>query len=72
MVRSIKQTGIKPSSKEKKSESISFQYQKIQDDLSSKFATRIKMKVQDGGKGSIEIPFLFSVPTTGLNLILKQ
>jgi ParB family chromosome partitioning protein len=58
MVRSIKHSGIKPSSKEKKSESISFQYQKIQDDLSSKFATRIKMKVQDGGKGSIEIPFL--------------
>ena len=58
MVRSIKQTGIKPSSKEKKSESISFQYQKIQDDLSSKFATRIKMKLQEGGKGSIEIPFL--------------
>ena len=58
IVRSMKQSGIKPSSKEKKSESISFQYQKIQDDLSSKFATRIKMKVQDGGKGSIEIPFL--------------
>ena len=60
MVRSIKQTGIQPSPsvKEKKSEVISFQYQKIQDDLSSKFATRIKMKVQDGGKGSIEIPFL--------------
>ena len=60
MVRSIKQTGIQPGLgvKEKKSEVISFQYQKIQDDLSSKFATRIKMKVQDGGKGSIEIPFL--------------
>lgn len=58
MVRSIKQTGIKPGPKEKKSDVISFQYQKIQDDLSSKFATRIKMKVQDGGKGSIEIPFL--------------
>ncbi|MEO5910668.1 MAG: ParB/RepB/Spo0J family partition protein [Pelobium sp.] len=58
MVRTIKQTGIKPAAKEKKSDIISFQYQKIQDDLSSKFATRIKMKVQDGGKGSIEIPFL--------------
>lgn len=60
MVRSIKQTGKQPIAgiKEKKSEVISFQYQKIQDDLSSKFATRIKMKVQDGGKGSIEIPFL--------------
>lgn len=58
MVRSMKQTGVKPVPKEKKSEVISFQYQKIQDDLSSKFATRIKMKVQEGGKGSIEIPFL--------------
>nr|MBC7611363.1 ParB/RepB/Spo0J family partition protein [Pseudopedobacter sp.] len=58
MVRSMKQTGIKPTPKEKKSDGISFQYQKIQDDLSSKFATKIKMKVQDGGKGSIEIPFL--------------
>lgn len=58
MVRSMKQTGVKPAPKEKKSEVISFQYQKIQDDLSSKFATKIKMKVQEGGKGSIEIPFL--------------
>ncbi|TKB96705.1 ParB/RepB/Spo0J family partition protein [Pedobacter cryophilus] len=58
MVRSMKQTGLQPAAKEKKTEVISFQYQKIQDDLSSKFATRIKMKVQDGGKGSIEIPFL--------------
>ncbi len=44
--------------KSKKDDSISFQYQKIEDDLSSKFATRIKMKVQSNGKGSIEIPFL--------------
>jgi ParB family chromosome partitioning protein len=58
LVRSIKQRGINPAAKEKKQEVFSFQYQKIQDDLSSKFATRIKMKVQDGGKGSIEIPFL--------------
>ncbi len=42
----------------KKNDAISFQYQKIEDDLSSKFATRIKMKVQSNGKGSIEIPFL--------------
>jgi ParB family chromosome partitioning protein len=54
----MKHTGVQLGVKEKKSEVISFQYQKIQDDLSSKFATRIKMKVQDGGKGKIEIPFL--------------
>ncbi|MBK0383391.1 ParB/RepB/Spo0J family partition protein [Pedobacter sp. SD-b] len=58
MVRSIKQNGLNPAPKEKKQDAFSFQYQKIQDDLSSKFATKIKMKVQDGGKGSIEIPFL--------------
>jgi ParB family transcriptional regulator, chromosome partitioning protein len=58
MVRTLKHVGIKPASKGKKVELISFQYQKIQDDLSSKFATKIKMKLQDGGKGSIEIPFL--------------
>jgi ParB family chromosome partitioning protein len=58
LVRDIKANGSHIPSKEKKQESISFQYQKIQDDLSSKFATRIKMKVQNGGKGSIEIPFL--------------
>lgn len=57
MVRQLKNGSNKPP-KEKKPEAFSFQYQKIQDDLSSKFATKIKMKVQEGGKGSIEIPFL--------------
>ncbi len=56
MVRQMKNG--KPEGKEKKQEAISFQYQKVQDDLSSKFATKIKMKVLEGGKGSIEIPFL--------------
>lgn len=58
LVRQIKNGTNKPPSKDKKPEAFSFQYQKIQDDLSSKFATKIKMKVQEGGKGSIEIPFL--------------
>ncbi|TZF81300.1 ParB/RepB/Spo0J family partition protein [Pedobacter sp. BS3] len=37
--------------------SFSFQYQKIQDDLASKFSSRVKLKVQGQGKGAIEIPF---------------
>lgn len=37
---------------------ISFQYQKVQDDLESKFGTRVKLKVEGNGKGAIEIPFL--------------
>jgi ParB family chromosome partitioning protein len=39
-------------------EAVSFQLQKIQDDLASKFSTRVKLKVDTRGKGSIEIPFL--------------
>lgn len=42
----------------KRAEPVSFQVQKIQDDLASKFSTRVKLKVDSSGKGSIEIPFL--------------
>lgn len=58
LVRNIKQNSEKVIVKDKKPDGVSFQYQKIQDDLSSKFATKIKMKVQGNGKGAIEIPFL--------------
>src|SRR5690606_23241895 len=37
---------------------LSFQVQKVQDDLSSKFGSRVKLKMNDQGKGAIEIPFL--------------
>jgi ParB family transcriptional regulator, chromosome partitioning protein len=47
-----------PKKEGKKPESLSFQVQKIQDDLASKFGTRVKLKMDDGGKGAIEIPFL--------------
>jgi ParB family chromosome partitioning protein len=42
----------------KQPEPISFQMQKIQDDLASKFSTRVKLKINGQGKGAIEIPFL--------------
>lgn len=42
----------------KQPEPISFQMQKIQDDLASKFSTRVKLKISSQGSGSIEIPFL--------------
>lgn len=58
LVRQMKNGITKPEGKDRKPEAISFQYQKIQDDLSSKFTSKIKMKVQTGGKGSIEIPFM--------------
>lgn len=47
-----------PKKEGKKPEPLSFQVQKIQDDLASKFGARVKLKLDDDGKGAIEIPFL--------------
>ena len=57
LVRLIQQQDIKKKESKEK-EPMSFQYQKIQDDLASKFATRVTLKVQGKGKGAIEIPFM--------------
>lgn len=57
LVRLIQQSGIRKSAPAK-NENVSFQYLKIQDDLTSKFATKVKLKVQGKGKGAIEIPFV--------------
>ncbi|WP_443944368.1 ParB/RepB/Spo0J family partition protein [Pedobacter sp. AW1-32] len=57
MVRNLQHAPLKAADKTKAG-GVSFQYQKLQDDLASKFATRVKLKVGQGGKGSIEIPFL--------------
>jgi ParB family chromosome partitioning protein len=56
LVRDTQRFGVKKEAK--KPEPVSFQIQKIQDDLASKFSTRVKLKVDGRGKGSIEIPFL--------------
>ncbi len=42
----------------KQPEPPTFQIQKIQDDLASKFSSQVKLKVNSQGKGVIEIPFL--------------
>lgn len=56
LVREVQKSG-KPKSLAK-AEGISFQYMKIQDDLASKFSTKVKLKVSDKGTGSIEIAFM--------------
>jgi len=55
MVRDMQKAPVK---KEKRPGPLSFQVQKIQDDLASKFSTRVKLKMGSQGKGIIEIPFL--------------
>jgi len=55
MVRDIQKAPVK---KDTRPAAVSFQIQKIQDDLASKFGTRVKLKMGSQGKGSIEIPFL--------------
>lgn len=56
MVRDAQRHPVKKEGKQP--EPISFQLQKIQDDLASKFSTKVKLKLSGQGKGSIEIPFL--------------
>lgn len=65
LVRGINQVQIKVPTK---TEAVSFEYQKLQNDLASKFATNVKLKVKDNGKGAIEIPF---VNNDDLNRILE-
>lgn len=56
MVREIQRA---PQKKEgKQPEVLTYQLQKVQDDLASKFSTRVKLKVNAQGNGTIEIPFL--------------
>lgn len=65
MVRGINHVQVKAPTK---TEAVSFEYQKLQKDLASKFATAVKLKVKDNGKGAIEIPF---VNNEDLNRILE-
>ncbi len=65
MVRDIDQLQIKAIAQPA---AVSFEYQKIQKDLGSKFSTKVKLKVKDNGKGAIEIPF---VSNDDLNRILE-
>ncbi len=54
LVRGIHQMQLKSRSKKT---GISFEYQKLEKDLSDKFASKVKLKVNEQGKGAIEIPF---------------
>lgn len=58
LVRDMQQRTPAQSGKRDKIAPLSFQYQKVEDDLASKFATRVKLKVAGKkGNGAIEIPF---------------
>jgi ParB family chromosome partitioning protein len=57
LVRSINSLQIKPKAA-KQPAGTSFEYQKLQRDLASRFATKVKLKVGENGKGAIEIPFV--------------
>ncbi|TDQ08835.1 ParB/RepB/Spo0J family partition protein [Pedobacter metabolipauper] len=57
LVRSINSVQVKPKPA-KQPAAASFEYQKLQRDLASKFSTKVKLKVGENGKGAIEIPFV--------------
>lgn len=57
LVREI-QNGNKKKTQKDKNAPKSFQFQKIEDDLASKFSSRVKLNLKSAkGKGAIEIPF---------------
>ncbi|MFZ4862600.1 ParB/RepB/Spo0J family partition protein [Sphingobacterium sp. Mn56C] len=57
LVRNI-QEQAKPKKNQNVGKQLDFQYQKIEDDLASRFSTRVKLNLKNSrGKGAIEIPF---------------
>ena len=56
MARELQRGVVKKEGKQP--EPVSFQIQRIQDKLASKFSARVRLKVGSEGKGTIEIPFL--------------
>ncbi len=57
LVRNI-QEQLKPKKGKGVGKQLDFQYQKIEDDLASKFSTRVRLSMKNTkGKGAIEIPF---------------
>lgn len=57
LVRAVQQPSSGTSGKNPKAAPLSFQYQKVEDDLASKFATKVRLRTSKNGNGSIEIPF---------------
>jgi len=57
LVRSINSMQFKPKA-DRKPVVDAFEYKKLQTDLAYKFATKVKLKVGENGKGAIEIPFV--------------
>ena len=56
LVREVQRAPVKKEGKQP--EPMPYALQKIEDELASKFSTRVKLKVDRLGKGMIEIPFL--------------
>ncbi len=58
LTKALQNQSLPKSSAKRPSDALSFQYQKIEDDLASRFSSRVKLKVAGKkGTGAIEIPF---------------
>jgi len=55
LVRAIHHVQVKPKAK---ADIDTLRYGKLENELASKFATKVRLKVNEQGKGSIEIPFV--------------
>jgi len=58
LTKALQNEGLRKTAAKRPSDALSFQYQKIEDDLASRFSSRVKLKVSaKKGTGAIEIPF---------------
>lgn len=54
----VREVAAEPLKKDKKPEQQPYEYRKIADGLSSRFGTKVQLRIDDSGKGKIEIPVL--------------
>lgn len=54
----VRELAAGPAKASKKPEQLPYEYRKIADNLSSRFGTKVQLRIDDSGKGKIEIPVL--------------
>lgn len=54
----VREVAAAPGKKSKKPEQLPYEYRKIADGLSSRFGTKVQLRIDESGKGKIEIPVL--------------
>src|SRR3546814_7034125 len=66
----VRQVGSEPEKKAKRHGKLPYEYRKIADGLSSRFGTKVQLKIDTAGKGRINIPMLSRMNLTRILAII--